>query len=249
MGGAAGGGRARTISAGDAPCSRGRTVADGTNDRVFQTALLVLLLLAVLVALGASSACSPGRCRATSARIWRLNPPAVTPSSVSSQAQLLPGSPAARLACQIEPAARDRRGPRPWSACAASPRACRAGGGTQRSGLPGLLFVSRWLGRVDDCEFWFDPRAGVIQGARPAPGAGATSAPTAPAWSRSARSGGRLNGSHRRPLRGISRRPATLRRGTTPARARRRTMRAHGQPCAPTAHAAGVGRSSPAACG
>lgn len=150
--------------AGMAPCSRGRTIARRHNHRVFQTALLVLLLLAVLVALGAQFGLFAGPMpRDLGTRDGRLKPPAMTPSSVSSQARLYPDHPQ-RAYAQIEPLPVTGGGPQTLEHLRRIVEGLPGAKLARRDpGYLHVLFVSRWLGRVDDCEFWFDPRAGVIQ--------------------------------------------------------------------------------------
>ena len=95
-------------------------------------------------------------------RDGRLKPPSTTPNSVSSQAALYPDNPQ-----------------RAYAAIAPFPA---ADGGPQTlerirrivEGMPGakvvksdpgylhVQFTTRWMKFVDDAEFWFDPRAGVI---------------------------------------------------------------------------------------
>lgn len=93
----------------------------------------------------------------------RLAPPSTTPNSVSSQASLHAGHPM-RERAQIEPLA--LRG----NAAATMQRLRTViesmPGATLVEARPDYLraeFRTRWMGFVDDAEFWADPAAGVIQ--------------------------------------------------------------------------------------
>jgi uncharacterized protein (DUF1499 family) len=129
---------------------------------VLLSGLLLLLALALLAAGQA------GLLRGTpptdlGVREGRLKAPSRTPNSVSSQAHLWPGHPQAAYA-QIDALA--LRG----SSAATLARLAEL-----LAGMPGVTVVetragylraefrSRWLGFVDDAEFWVDPAAGVIQ--------------------------------------------------------------------------------------
>lgn len=130
---------------------------------MIQTLFLVLLLLAVGVSLGAQFGLFAGRMPTDlGTRDGRLKPPAMTPTSVSSQAGLYPDHPQ-RAYAAIEPFPVIESGPRTLE------RLRRLVDGLPDARVvrsdPGYLYVqftSRWLRRVDDCEFWFDPRAGVV---------------------------------------------------------------------------------------
>lgn len=131
---------------------------------MIQSAFLILLSLAVGISLGAKFGLFAGRTpNDLGTRDGRLKPPSMTPNSVSSQAGLYPEHPQ-RAYAQVEPL--------PLS----------GGGGPQTlqrlrrivEGMPGarvvrsdpgylyVQFTSRWMRFVDDCEFWFDPRAGIV---------------------------------------------------------------------------------------
>lgn len=96
-------------------------------------------------------------------RDGRLKPPSTRPNSVSSQAALFVGHPR-QQAAMIAPL------PLAGDAAAAMLRLRSV-----VQGLPGAAlveqrddylyarFTSRWMGFVDDVEFWADPVAGVIQ--------------------------------------------------------------------------------------
>lgn len=95
-------------------------------------------------------------------REGRLKPPAPTPNSVSSQADLWPGA-AMREYARIPPYPLTGDGP----ATIAQLRAIVVAmpGATLVEDRPDYLrasFRTRWLGFVDDAEFWFDPAAQVV---------------------------------------------------------------------------------------
>lgn len=95
----------------------------------------------------------------------RLKPPSTTPNSVSSQAALQAGHPM-QQAAMIEPLPLPLRGTpaeaidRLRTVVQALPGATVV---TQRDDYLYVQFSTRWLGFVDDAEFWADPAAGVIQ--------------------------------------------------------------------------------------
>ena len=120
------------------------------------------LLVGVLAAgqLGAFSGTAPSDLGVANGR---LKAPATTPNSVSSQAALHAGHPMQQAAAihplplQGSPAhtmARLRQ------VALALPGASLA---AEREGYLYLQVRSRWLGFVDDVEFWADPAAGVVQ--------------------------------------------------------------------------------------
>jgi uncharacterized protein (DUF1499 family) len=96
-------------------------------------------------------------------REGRFKAPSSTANSVSSQTALWPGHPQAAYAA-IEPLALRGDGPatlqRLQQIIAATPggKVVEARGDYLRA-----EFTTRWLGFVDDAEFWLDPAAGVIQ--------------------------------------------------------------------------------------
>lgn len=93
----------------------------------------------------------------------RLKPPAVTPNSVSSQAELHPGHPQQRLA-QIAPLTLVGDGPATLAKIKALAQA-RAKVVVVKS-EPDYLYLqysSRLMNFVDDVEFWFDPTDQVVQ--------------------------------------------------------------------------------------
>lgn len=93
----------------------------------------------------------------------RLKAPAATPNSVSSQVDLWPGL-AHREASRIAPLPLAGDGPgsiaRLRGIVTGMPGARLVG---ERPDYLYVQFRSRWLGFVDDAEFWFDPSAQVIQ--------------------------------------------------------------------------------------
>lgn len=96
-------------------------------------------------------------------REGRLKPPSATENSVSSQAGLYPTAPM-RVYAEIAPLALRGDGPstiaRLRSLVEATP------GAVVVEARPDYLyaqFQSRWLGFVDDVEFWFDPAAERIE--------------------------------------------------------------------------------------
>jgi uncharacterized protein (DUF1499 family) len=123
--------------------------------------LLALILIGARFGLFAGSA--PNDLGVTDGR---LKPPSATRNSVSSQAALYPGHPQldyARIA-PLELMNGD-------AGAGASLHALQ----TTLSAMPGVTVIeqrpdylraearTRWLGFVDDLEFWFNPQAGVIE--------------------------------------------------------------------------------------
>jgi uncharacterized protein (DUF1499 family) len=96
-------------------------------------------------------------------RDGRLKPPSNTPNSVSSQAALYPDHPQ-RAYASIDAIA--LRGDA-TSTLAALRRIVEAMDGANiveaREDYLRVRFRTRWMGFVDDTEFWFDPAAGAIQ--------------------------------------------------------------------------------------
>lgn len=96
-------------------------------------------------------------------RNGRLQAPALTPNSVSSQARLYPGHPQ-QAAAQIDPLPLRGDGTASMQALAAVLRDWP--GITVETQQPDYLYArarTPWLRFVDDLEFWFDPAAGVIE--------------------------------------------------------------------------------------
>lgn len=125
---------------------------------------LGLLALPVLAVVAGQAGLLAGRPPTDlGARDGRLKAPSHTPNSVSSQALLWPGLPHRELAT-IAPLPLVGDGPqtlaRVRSIALALPGATLV---TERPDYVYLQFRTRWLGFVDDAEFWFDPAAQVIQ--------------------------------------------------------------------------------------
>ena len=97
----------------------------------------------------------------------RLKAPSNTPNSVSSQARLHAGHPMAEAA-MVAPLALPQAAGADGAAAMTRLRQVVAAlpGATvveQRADYLYVQFKTRWLGFVDDAEFWVDPAAGVIQ--------------------------------------------------------------------------------------
>lgn len=92
-----------------------------------------------------------------------LKPPSPTPNSVSSQAALHPAHPM-RDRAAIAPLALRGNGAATLARIKAVVTAMP--GATVMSSAPDYLyaqFETRWMKYVDDVEFWFDPKANVVQ--------------------------------------------------------------------------------------
>jgi len=126
--------------------------------------LIVLLIAAVALALAGPLGLLRGRMPGDlGPHDGRLKPPSMRPNSVSSQAGLYPNHPMRDYA-RIEPFALLRSGP------ATIERIRRIVEGMpgakvvqSTSGYLHVEFATPTLRLVDDAEFWFDPKAGVIQ--------------------------------------------------------------------------------------
>lgn len=130
---------------------------------ILKTTFLVLVLLALAVGLAAQLGLLRGRMPGDlGARDGRLKPPSMTPNSVSSQAALYPDNPQ-RVYATIAPFPAASGGPQTLERIR---RICEGMEGAKVvKSDPGYLhvqFETRWMKFVDDTEFWFDPRAGVI---------------------------------------------------------------------------------------
>ena len=124
--------------------------------------LLIVLVLAVVVAgrLGALSGRQPDN---LGLRDGKFKPPAKSPNSVSSQADLWPEH-AQREAARIAPLALKGDGPATIARLAALIEAMDGARIVERR--PDYLyaqFTTKLMRFVDDAEFWFDPAAGVVQ--------------------------------------------------------------------------------------
>ncbi|MBK7529346.1 DUF1499 domain-containing protein [Piscinibacter sp.] len=130
---------------------------------ILKTTLLVIVLLALAVGLAAQLGLLRGRTPSDlGARDGRLKPPSTTPNSVSSQAALYPDNPQ-RAYAAIAPFPASEGGPQTLERIR---RVCEGMPGAKvAKSDPGYLhvqFETRWMKFVDDTEFWFDPRAGLI---------------------------------------------------------------------------------------
>jgi uncharacterized protein (DUF1499 family) len=121
----------------------------------------VVIVVAVLVAarFGAFSGRPPAN---LGVRDGKLKPPARTPNSVSSQAELWPDAPMKDYA-RIAPLALHGDGP---ATIARIAQVVEGLPGTQiverRDDYLYARFTSAMMRFVDDVEFWFDPSAGVV---------------------------------------------------------------------------------------
>ena len=125
-------------------------------------ALVVVGTLSVLLAaqLGAFSGTPPTD---LGVHDGRLKPPSATPNSVHSQAAAWPDHPQ-RAAAQIDPL--PLRGDGAATMARLQAVVADMPGATIVSTRPDYLhatFRTRWMGFVDDAEFWFDPAANVVQ--------------------------------------------------------------------------------------
>ena len=131
---------------------------------LFKWLLIGLAVLAVLLLAAGQAGLLAGQAPTDlGVREGRLKPPSRTPNSVSSQAGLYAQHPV-QAAAAIAPLA--------WRGDAAKAMPTLAG---VVAGMPGAVvvqqrpdylyvqFTSRWLGFVDDAEFWFDPAQKVVQ--------------------------------------------------------------------------------------
>jgi uncharacterized protein (DUF1499 family) len=95
-------------------------------------------------------------------RDGRLKPPAKTPNSVSSQARLWPDA----MSGYAEVAPLALRGDGPATLARLKSIAQTMAGAKIVEARPDYLYVqftTRLMGFVDDCEFWFDPTAQMVQ--------------------------------------------------------------------------------------
>ena len=127
--------------------------------------LLILLVVAVLAAIGAGQA---GLFRSSTptdlgVRGGKLKPPSATDNSVTSQAALYPDHPQ-RAASQIAPLA--LRGDGPATIARVRTLVQAMSGATIIKSDPDYLyaqFTTPLMKFVDDAEFWYDPAAQAIQ--------------------------------------------------------------------------------------
>ena len=128
--------------------------------------LVPTVVLVVVVAVGCSARAglfagtAPGD---LGVRDGRLKAPSTTDNSVTSQAALYPDHPQ-RQAAQIAPLPLRGSGPE-TIAKLATVVGGMAGGKVVRADADYLYaqYTTRLMGFVDDVEFWFDPKAGVVQ--------------------------------------------------------------------------------------
>ena len=93
-----------------------------------------------------------------------LKPPSTTENSVSSQAALHPAHPMHEQAAIAPLALRGGDGPATLARIKAI--VSTTSGATVVTSAPDYLytqFETRWMKYVDDVEFWFDPKANVVQ--------------------------------------------------------------------------------------
>jgi len=129
---------------------------------IFALATLALLLVPLLVA-GQAGWLSGRAPAGLGVRDGRLKPPAETPNSVSSQADLHAGTAALVDYARIAPLA---GGADPVATLARLRAMIEATPGTRiveaRPDYLYVQFATRWLKFVDDAEFWASPAEGVI---------------------------------------------------------------------------------------
>ena len=124
---------------------------------------LIVVVVAALLAgrLGAFSGSAPDN---LGLREGKLKPPSKTPNSVSSQAALWPDHPQGTEAAIAPLALKGADGPATIARLATLVEAMDGARIVERR--PDYLYVqftTKWMRFVDDCEFWFDPAAGVVQ--------------------------------------------------------------------------------------
>jgi len=124
--------------------------------------LIVAVVAALLAArLGAFSGSAPDN---LGLREGKLKPPSKTPNSVSSQAALWPDHPQRSEAAIAPLALKGGDGPATIARLATLVEGMDGARIVERR--PDYLYVqftTHWMRFVDDCEFWFDPAAGVVQ--------------------------------------------------------------------------------------
>ena len=126
--------------------------------------LIVVVLLAIVVALSGQFGLLRGRQPSDiGLHDGRLKPPSMNPNSVSSQAALYPEHPMRQYA-RIDPLPVQDSGPHTLERIRRIVEGMEGAKVVQaNSGYLYVQFTTRRLKFVDDCEFWFDPKAGVIQ--------------------------------------------------------------------------------------
>jgi uncharacterized protein (DUF1499 family) len=132
--------------------------------RILRILFIVIALLALTVVLAGQAGLLRGSAPADlGLREGRLKAPSATANSVSSQAALWPGHPQAAYAA-IEPLALRGDAAATLERLQALIQAAPGGKVVDaRADYMRAEFTTRWLGFVDDVEFWVDPAAGVLQ--------------------------------------------------------------------------------------
>jgi uncharacterized protein (DUF1499 family) len=131
--------------------------------------LRILIVAAILLAIAVVAAGQAGLLRGTpptdlGVRDGRLKPPSETRNSVSSQAALWTGHPQAAGAAIAPLALQGGDGPATLAALRQAVEATPGGRVIEaRADYLRAEFRTRWLGFVDDAEFWLDPAGGVVQ--------------------------------------------------------------------------------------
>jgi uncharacterized protein (DUF1499 family) len=124
--------------------------------------IVVVLLIVVAIAAGQLGFLQGAAPADLGVRDGKLKPPSMTENSVTSQAALYPDHPQRKYA-DIAPLPVKGEGP----ATIAQIKAIVEGMGAKVvKSEPGYLyaqFTTRLMKYVDDVEFWFDPKANVIQ--------------------------------------------------------------------------------------
>lgn len=132
--------------------------------RRLRRALLVLAALPLAVLLAAQLGAFQGTPPADlGVRDGRLKAPSPTPNSVHSQAAAWAGHPQ-QAAAQIDPL--PLRGDAAATMARLRAVVATMPGATVVEARPDYLYArfrTRWMGFVDDAEFWLDPAAGVVQ--------------------------------------------------------------------------------------
>jgi uncharacterized protein (DUF1499 family) len=147
--------------------ARARAVASSGRRRALRwlaapLAGVLLVLLAAVVAIRAGHIGGQPPVE-LGVRDGRLHPPSATPNSVHSQADLFAGHPQLAYA-RIAPLVLSGDGPATIARLQALIEAIP--GARIVDSRPEYLraeFRSRWIGFIDDAEFWFDPAAQVVQ--------------------------------------------------------------------------------------
>ena len=132
--------------------------------RVFRLVPIVVLVLAVAIGCSGRAGLLAGTPPTDlGVRNGRLKPPSNTDNSVTSQASLYPDHPQRRSA-EIAPLALRGSGSETIAKLAAVV-AGMDGGRVVRADADYLYaqYTTKLMGFVDDVEFWFDPKTGVVE--------------------------------------------------------------------------------------